>query len=217
MSIFEFITLAFPAIFFILNPFSAATVFLSLTPTKTDQERKGIARRACLTAFFVLFFFIISGHLIFKIFNISIPAFRLAGGIIIFTIGMNMLRLQPIRIKQTDEEVQASLMRTDVGVIPLGIPIMSGPGAITTVIVLMGNTTSLLEAGVLVACAAVSVAIIYYILIHSTKLLDLIKVTGMGILTRVMGLIICVIAAQFFINGIKDLLPEFARLLMQAR
>ncbi|MDO8526313.1 MAG: MarC family protein [Deltaproteobacteria bacterium] len=219
MTVAEYLFIAFPAIFVILNPFSAASSFLILTTGNDERSKNDIAKRACITAFFVLIVFAIAGHFIFNMFNITISAFRIAGGIIMFTIGLSMLQLQPQRIKQTEEEMEESLHKTDVAIVPLGIPLLSGPGAITTVMVLMTeiDKTSLLIGIMQMAClvlsCALSLVLIYYILTHSGKMLDILKVTGVGVMTRIMGLILTVIATQFVINGVKDLLPEFAKLL----
>lgn len=219
MTVSQYILLAFPAILVILNPLGAATNFLALTTSHTEEEKLHIAKRACLTAFCVLVIFALAGHFIFQIFHITLSAFRIAGGIIIFGVGLNMLKLQPLRIKQTDEEMKENLLRTDVAVVPLGIPLLSGPGAITTVMVLMteidkkSTLTGVFEvAGLLISCI-LSLVLIYFIFINSKKLLDLLKVTGVGVMTRIMGLIMTVIATQFIINGIKDLLPELAQIL----
>lgn len=221
MSVSEYILLAFPAIFVILNPLTASSTFLLLTAGQSDEAQTRIAKRACVTAFVVLIVFAIAGHFIFQMFRITVEAFRIAGGIILFDIGLNMLKMKPSRIKQTKVEEQDALARhdQDVGIVPLGMPILSGPGAITTVIVLMAEIqwksklVALLQSASLVLCCATSLFLIYYILLNSRKLLDLLKVTGIGVMTRIMGLILTVIATQFVINGVKDLLPQFARLL----
>ncbi len=220
MTTAQYIFIAFPAIFVILNPFSAASSFLSLTANQSDETQMQIAKRACITAFVVLLTFAVAGHLIFQVFQITISAFRIAGGIIMFSIGLEKLKLQPLRIEQTEEEMEESLHKTDVAIVPLGLPILSGPGAITTVMVLMAEINwksstligTLQMAGLVFSCA-LSIVLIYFILINSRKLLDILKVTGVGVMTRIMGLILTVIATQFVINGVRDLLPEFAKIL----
>lgn len=219
MTVTDYIFLALPAMLVILNPFSAASSFLTLTSTQTEEAQIQTAKKACITAFVVLVLFALAGHLIFRMFNITLQAFRIAGGIIMFTIGLNMLKLQPMRIKQTEEELEESMHKEDVGIIPLGIPLLSGPGAITTVMVLTteidkkSTLNGMLQmVGLFISCA-LSLVVIYYIMIHSRKLLEWMKVTGVGVMTRIMGLILTVIATQFVINGVKDLLPDFANLL----
>ena len=219
MSVAEYIFIAFPAIFVILNPISAASSFLALTTGQSDEAQLYIAKKACITSFVILIVFIAAGHFIFQMFHITIAAFRIAGGIIMFGIASQMLKLQPLRIKQTEEEMEESLHRTDVAIVPLGMPLLSGPGAITTVMVLMAEinwksklTGTLQVAGLVVSCA-LSVVLIYFILVNSRKLLEILKVTGVGVATRIMGLMLAVIATQFVINGVRDLLPELAKYL----
>ncbi|MBI5299107.1 MAG: NAAT family transporter [Deltaproteobacteria bacterium] len=218
MSFTEYIILCFPAVFVILNPFSAASSFLSLTSGQSEEQQVSVAQRACITSFVVLMLFAFAGHFIFQVFQITISAFRIAGGIILFGIGLEMLKLRPNRIKQTEEEMKEGMGKEDVAIVPLGIPLLSGPGAITTIMVLTAEISwknkwsGLLQMGGLIVSCALSLVIIYFILVNSKRLLDLFKITGVGLITRIMGLILSVIATQFVISGVKDLLPEFAKL-----
>ncbi|MBI4124452.1 MAG: NAAT family transporter [Deltaproteobacteria bacterium] len=220
MTVAEYILIAFPALIVILNPLMAASSFMSMTMSQSDAAQLRIAKRACITALIALIVFSFAGHLIFRIFNITVEAFRIAGGIILFTIGMQMLKLQPSRIKQTEEEREEALKKTqDVGIVPLGIPILVGPGTITTVLVLTAEINwqnkligTLQMTGLLIS-SLLSTVFIYFILINSRRLIDILKTTGIGVMTRVMGLILTVIATQFVINGVKGLLPKFASLL----
>ncbi|OGQ44761.1 MAG: hypothetical protein A3H42_03860 [Deltaproteobacteria bacterium RIFCSPLOWO2_02_FULL_46_8] len=163
--------------------------------------------------------FAVAGHFIFQVFQITIQAFRIAGGIILFGIGMEMLQLKVTRTKQTEEEMKEGMGKEDVAIVPLGIPLLSGPGAITTIMVLTAEISwknkwaGLFQMGGLIISCALSLVIIYFILVNSKRLLDLFKITGVGLITRIMGLILTVIATQFVISGVKDLLPEFAKLI----
>lgn len=221
MNVTEYILIAFPAIFVMLNPFTASSTFMSMAQNMDLAAQHHVAKRACVTTFFVLIIFAAAGQFIFQMFHITVEAFRIAGGIILFQVGLNMLNLKPLRIKQTEEEKEAVLKeaRSDIGIIPLGIPIMSGPGTITTVIVLMAEInwqskiTGLLQMTGLVISIALCSVLFYYILIHSYKLMNILKTTGVGVMTRIMGLILTVIATQFVINGFRGLLPKFATLL----
>ena len=221
MDVAQYIFIAFPAIFVILNPLMAASTFMSMTVGIDEQAQTKIAKRASISALVVMAVFIFAGHLIFRIFGITVEAFRIAGGIILFTVGMQMLKLQTVRIKQTEEEKEDMLKRQhqDIGVIPLGVPVMCGPGTITTILVLTADIDwhnkflGILEMGGLLFSSILSVILIYYILVHSRRLMDVLKVTGIGVMTRIMGLILTVIATQFVINGLRDLLPKFAKLL----
>lgn len=213
MTIAEYILLSFPAIFVILNPFSAASSFLSMTMERTPKEQKTIAKKACITALVILLVFALGGKFIFQLFDITIPALRIAGGIVLFIVALDMIQLLPIRIRQTQEEIEEGMQMQDVAAVPLGTPILSGPGAITTVMVLMAETKNVTQVLLLLLACLLSCVAIYYILLHSRRFLALFKVTGVGISTRIMGLVLSVIAMQFVINGLKELLPEFARIL----
>lgn len=221
MTVAEYILIAFPAIFVILNPLMAASSFMSMTMEQPEAVQLRIAKRACITTLAGMLIFIVAGHLIFRIFNITVEAFRIAGGIILFTVGMQMLKMLPVRIKQTREEEKEMLKRhdQDIGIVPLGIPILCGPGTITTIIVLTAEINwqnkfiGMLQLTGLLISALLSAILIYYILINSRKLIDILKTTGIGVMTRIMGLILTVIATQFVINGVKGLLPKFASLL----
>lgn len=221
MTVTEYILIAFPAIFVILNPMVAASTFMSMTVDLPENTQTKIAKRSCIAAFVVICVFAIAGHLIFKIFNITVEAFRIAGGIILFTVGMQMLKLMPVRIKQTKEEEKDILKRPhqDVGIVPLGVPVMCGPGTITTILVLTAEINwkikliGALQLSGLILCSAISLIVIYYILINSRRLMDVLKITGIGVMTRIMGLILTVIATQFVINGVRDLLPKFAKMM----
>lgn len=220
MAFVEYVSIAFPAIFVILNPIMAATSFMSMTLTQSPAEQLRTARRTCTTIFIALIVFAVAGHLIFQMFRITVEAFRIAGGIILFQVGLNMLRLQPLRIKQTEEERLESLKREgDIAIVPLGIPIICGPGSITTVIVLTSEIQwqlqkiALMESLGLFFSITASCVIFYYILTHAPKFMGKLKKTGIGVMTRIMGLILSVIATQFVINGIKGLIPKFAALI----
>lgn len=212
--VLEYFLIAFPAIFVILNPLMGASTFMSMTGDFSPQEQNITARKACLTAFICLVVFAAFGHLIFQFFQITVEAFRIAGGLILFLVGLQMLNLQPLRIKQTEEEREEMLKKSghDIGIIPLGIPIMCGPGSITTAIVLMGEVKwaspviGLMQVAGLIFSFALSLFIFYLILINSRKLTALLTKTGIGVITRIMGLILTVIATQFVINGVRDIL-----------
>lgn len=218
MTVAQYILIAFPAVFVILNPFVAATTFISVTEGVAIEAQHRIAKRACWTAFGVLLVFAIAGQLLFQLFQITVEAFRIAGGIVLFTIGLEMLNLKPLHTKQTDEEREEILQNQhqDVAVVPLGIPIMSGPGAITTVIVLMAEInwrnkmTGLLQVSGLLLSVAASCLIFYFIMVNARKLFKVFPKTVLGVMTRIMGLILTVIATQFVINGVRDLLPKLA-------
>jgi multiple antibiotic resistance protein len=205
----NFFFTSFISLFAIVNPLGNATLFLTLTEGKPDKDKQRVALRAAITSLLILLAFIFLGKQILVFFRITIPAFQIAGGILIFIIGVTMLHAFRLWVKSTPTEEQAWAEKQDVGVIPLGIPILTGPGAITTAMVLVFQQTGI-EARMIVCAAAVLVCLIAFLVFsQSTYLLRLLGDTGINIFTRLMGLLLTVMAVQFFINGLKAAFPLF--------
>lgn len=203
----NFFVTAFVSLFAIVNPFGNAPLFLSLTEGRSAKEQQRIALRAAVTSFLILAAFIFFGKPILSFFRVTIPAFQIAGGILIFIIGITMLRAFHFWARSTPEEEKEASEKQDVAVIPLGIPILTGPGAITTAMVLTFQRTGL-EARLVVALSAVLVCLIAYLVFReSSYLMRIMGNTGINILTRLMGLLLTVIAAQFIINGLLAVFP----------
>jgi multiple antibiotic resistance protein len=198
--ILSYIGLALPALIIITNPVSAASFFISLTEEMKQKEIKRTALKACLASMWVMSVFAIFGTFIFKIFNITIHAFQIAGGIILFGVAMDIR-------KGRRSEPSASQKGDDLSIVPLAIPMIAGPGAITTCLMLAGEANNIIFLGVLVACIAVSLIIMYVALTHSSKFTSVLGEGGVRIIVRLMGLILAVIAIQFVLNGIKGAIP----------
>src|SRR5271168_4543972 len=149
--VLEFALLAATSIFFLVDPFAVIPLFLAITSDSPPQERRDMARRAALTCAIVLTTFALAGSLIFKMFGITLPAFKIAGGIILLQIGMDMLQARQSSTKSTPEETQEGVTKSDASIIPLGMPMLAGPGAISTVMVLIGEAHALWQHGVIYA------------------------------------------------------------------
>lgn len=203
----EFFIRAFAGVFVILDPLGACTHFLALTSRQNDEAKRKTAKRAAAVAFFVLLFFTIAGRALFQYFGITLSALKIAGGILLFSVAFSMLNARRSETRTTPEEEKEHAGLEDVAIIPLAIPILSGPGAITTVMVLAGEAGSALNIGVLLCVILLCVLIAYLMLIHSQFLLRVLRQTGTKVLTRIMGLIMSVIAVQFVINGLTDVIP----------
>ena len=212
-NLLEFSLIAFTSIFGIVNPINGGTLFYSLTSGFSLEKKKEIARRASLVCCFVLITFSLFGSIIFKFFGISVPAFRIAGGILIFKVAMDMLQARQSRIKTTPEEEELAIQKDDISIVPLAIPMLSGPGAITTVVVLMSKSTTLVEHLVIVLGIVITSFITYIIFTESYLITRLFKENGTRIVTRFMGLFILANSVQFIINGIKDVLPTMIPLI----
>ncbi len=204
----------FFSLFAIINPFGNAPLFLGMTEGRTERDKKSIALRAALTSFVILVAFVLGGKYILFFFKITIPAFEIAAGVLIFIIGLTMLSafhfwMRTSGPEQKEAEVKAE-EKQDVAIIPLGIPILSGPGAITTAMVLAFQTAGVSSRLMVIVCAAIVRLITFLVFAESSYLVRLLKQTGINILTRLMGLLLTVMAVQFFINGLKLAFPFLA-------
>lgn len=215
----EFVTAAMISIIVISNPISTSAVFLALTESRSVEEKDVIAKRSSYYALFILLFFAITGLLLFELFGFGIGAFRIAGGILLFTTAIGMLN-------PTSSGQAAKDTSQDIALIPMAIPFISGPGTIVTVVVLMSEAQRILHDGGLgpgvVAMAGVFMGILavivisYYMMNHSERIYGVLKEGGRKVITRIMGLLVMAISIQFIINGIKDILPELIDAAMRA-
>ena len=204
--------LSFTSLMAILNPVMAAPLFLTLTDGYTDEHRQQALRTAVVTGVSVLVIFAFLGGAIFQIFGITIHAFRIAGGVILFGIGMDMLQAKPSRVRQTPEEEREGLRKDEIGITPLGVPVLVGPGSITTVMVLMADAPSPVHVATLLLVIGATLAVTYLLLGQSQRILRLFGRTGLNVMTRIMGLLVTVIAVQFVIDGLRPVLLEIIRL-----
>ncbi len=165
-----------------------------------------MARKASLTALVVLSAFALAGQYIFRIFGITLPAFEIAGGIILLLIGLDMLEAKRSPTQETGGDAAAAAVKEDAGIVPLGIPMLAGPGSITSVMVLVGQTegrwTMMLA---VLGAILVTAAICYLVLGNSDRVASALGDTGIRILVRIMGLLLVALAAQYFVNGMVDL------------
>jgi multiple antibiotic resistance protein len=208
--VISFALVAFPSLVVIINPLMVTSVFITLTASATPEAKRAIIRKTTLIAFGVLLVFAISGTVIFKVFSITIGAFQIAGGIILFSVAMGMLHARTSRTKQTPEEMDEAMTREDIAVVPLAIPIVSGPGAITTVIVLSGETRALPNMAILFLAIVVAMAIVFVMLRNAARIQRFMGPSGLNITTRLMGLVLAAVAVQFIIHGVESVLPELA-------
>src|SRR5471030_2023025 len=135
----RFSLLALSSIFFLVDPFAALPTFLAITEGQDPQRRFRTARKASLTAFIVLTTFAFIGEYVFHMFGITLPAFEIAGGIILLLIGLDMLEAKRSPTQESPKETRAAQSKDDAGIVPMGIPMLAGPGAITSVMVLVGQ------------------------------------------------------------------------------
>lgn len=205
----SFILLSLSSIIIVVNPLAATLIFVSLTGSMDQAAKLKIAREASEFALAVLLIFTFGGGWILQIFGISIEAFRIAGGILLFGIGMDMVYAKTSRTKMTATEKYEGQDTDDIAIMPLAIPMIAGPGAITSVIVLMNEALEMGPA----AIAAVPIAVVaaiginYYMMKNADAIVRRIGQREYRAVNRLMGMLLIAIAVQFIIVGIKSAFP----------
>ncbi len=201
----RFSLLALSSIFFLVDPFAALPTFLAVTAHQDAAKRVRTARKASLTAFVILMAFALAGQYLFRVFGITLPAFEIAGGIILLLIGLDMLEAKRSATQETTGETQAAVTKDDVGIVPLGIPMLAGPGAITSVMVLVGQAQGLNQRLAIYGAILVTSASCFLVLGSAMRVAKALGETGIRILVRIMGLLLVALAVQDFVNGLMDL------------
>ncbi len=204
LDLLQFSFVALTSVFVLVDPIAAIPSFLAMTLEADAPERRHMARRAALTCLIVLTAFAAGGKLIFRLFGITLPAFKIAGGVILLLIGLDMLRARRSPTKETPSEAEEGAGKEDVGIIPLGVPMLAGPGSISTVMVLMSGMASWWYAIPVFLAIAVTALASYWILAGADRVRLHMGETGIRILTRMMGLMLTAIAVQFVLNGLAD-------------
>jgi multiple antibiotic resistance protein len=206
MSLSEYTLLAVSSLFVILDPPAAIPAFLAMTPNDSPAERMRVAKIASLVVAGVLLSFGFAGNWIFQYLGITLPAFQIAASIVLLLVALDMLRAQRSRVQETREETEAGAEKTGIAITPLGFPMISGPGAISTVILLQSEAKNIWYSFVLCGCILVVSFVCYLVLrmaAHGAKWLNPI---ALRIGARVMGLLLAAIAMQFLINGVEGVI-----------
>ncbi len=205
--IVRFSVLALSSIFFLVDPFAAIPAFLAITADAEEKRRKRMARKAAITCFIVLTSFALVGKLIFELFGITLPAFEIAGGLILLLIGLDMLNAKRSPTQETRGDKEEGAHKEDAGIVPLGIPMLAGPGAISSVMVLIGQVPNLwhYQTAAILGSIAITCLVSYWVLAAATKVRGFLGETGIRILIRIMGLLLVALAMQMFVNGLTDL------------
>jgi multiple antibiotic resistance protein len=198
-----YILLASSSLFVLVDPLSTAPAFLAMTPKDTTAQRLRKARLACIIVAAVLLGFAFAGTLLFRVFGITMAAFQIAASVVLFIIALDMLKVQRSRVQETLEETQAGAAKDDIAITPLAIPLLAGPGAISTTILLDANAKTLAQHLALYGCI-VGVSFVSYLVlrlaVHGAHWLSPI---AMSIAVRIMGLLLSAIAIQFLLDGIR--------------
>jgi multiple antibiotic resistance protein len=208
MTLPEYMLLAVSSLFVIVDPIATVPAFIAMTPNDTPEDRTKMAGLACWVMAGVLIAFAAAGRYIFKFLGITMPAFQLAASVVLLLVALDMLRAQRSRVQETSEETEAGARKADIAITPLAMPMLAGPGAISTALLLHNQAANIVQRlGLYVAIALVSVAsyVILRVAAKSTKLLNPI---AMNIATRIMGLLLAAVAIQFMLNALKELSPR---------
>jgi multiple antibiotic resistance protein len=199
-----FFSVCFPSLFSIVDPIGIVPLYLALVGHEPRPEQRRTAIRAVITATVVLLTFAATGTAIFRFFGITMPAFKVAGGVLLSTMALEMMRARPSAVKSSPEETEGAQGRDDVAVTPIGIPLLSGPGAIASVILWSSRAGAAMEKLALYASIGLLAGVTLLSLLFATRLVRLLGKTGINVVTRIMGLILAATAAQFVIDGWRE-------------
>jgi multiple antibiotic resistance protein len=202
-SYLQFALITFTSILFIVDPIAVIPTYLVITRGETPEQRARTARRACIAAAVLLSAFGFAGRVIFDLVGITLAAFRIAGGGILWLIAMDMLRSQRTT-QETPAEIVEGQEKEDVAITPLAVPMLAGPGAITTVMVLAGQAHSPARAAAVYGAIVLAAFVCWVVLRVSDRLIVRLGRTGIQIMTRMMGLLLAALAVQFVITGVRD-------------
>ena len=197
----------FTALLVILDPFMAVPIFLALTHNYTPAERRRVANIATLSVALILVVSALSGESLLVFMGTSLASFRVGGGIVLLLMALSMLRAQPDTLRTTGDEVTAADGLQSVAVVPLAIPLLAGPGAISTVIIQTHRSTELFEPLLVVVCIFLVCSVLWVVLRLAAPIGNTLGESGLNIINRLFGLILAAIAVEVMANGLRQLFP----------
>jgi multiple antibiotic resistance protein len=203
----QFALVTFTSILFLVDPIAVVPTFLVITQDETVEQRRATARRACLAAGILLIVFAAAGNLIFRAFGITLPAFRIAGGAILWLVAMDMLRGER-STQESEAEIHEGRLKEDVALTPLAMPMLAGPGAISTVMVLSGQARTPARATVVYVSIVLTLLISWVMLRIGDRVMSRFGQTGIRVIMRIMGLMLAAVAVQFIITGVREALIQ---------
>lgn len=207
-SLLSFYLLALSAMFVIVDPFTVLPIFMAMTADDPPAKRRRMALRASVVAFGVLTAFALGGSLVFRVFGITLPAFKIAGGILLLLTSLDMLRVQTPRTRSTPDETEEGAAKEDVAIVPMAIPLLAGPGSIATAMVLVSQARGPAWVAAVVGAIASTCVATCLMLWGASPITRVLGRSGMAILGRVLGLLLAAIAVQFVADGVLELLPR---------
>jgi multiple antibiotic resistance protein len=205
MHLIEYTLLALSSLFVIIDPIATVPAFIAMTPNDPPKAKLRMARIACFVAAGVLIVFAAAGKWIFKIMGITMPAFQLAGSILLVRIALDMLYGRRSDARESIEEVAAGAEKDDIAITPLGVPMLAGPGAISTALILLSQAHGVEQVVALFFCIVVVCFVSYWVLWLAVRGAHYMSPLALKLTTRLMGLLLAAVAAQFVINAIQQL------------
>lgn len=208
MSDLIFLLTVFIALFAILNPVGAVPILMSLTEGYSRKERGGVIFNSVMVAAGMLISFMLIGIYVFEVLGINIADFQIAGGILVFKVAFDMLQGRTSTTKLTKTEQEESLQKESIGVVPIGTPLLAGPGSLTTAIIYFNlRSTSYAEKFLVLLAVLLVIAASFFILKYSSRIFEKIGKTGSLIVSRIMGLLIAAIGVSFIVEGLLSVFP----------
>ena len=202
--------LAFTSFFTLINPLGIMPIFMTMTSDLSKEDRVKTAQKASIASFLTIVLFALGGQFIFQFFQISVNSLRIVGGVIFFIMGMDMLQARLIKVKIKESEVKSYV--NDISITPLAIPMICGPGALTNAIVLMEDAENVAQKSILIGAIFIVILLTYFILYSSSKIINFLGEIGNNVMMRLMGLIVMVIAVEFFFAGLKPIMRDILNL-----
>ena len=206
----SFFLVAVSTLLTIVNPLGALGPFLAMTIGESKERRRQIAWRASIVAGAVLAGCALAGSFIFRFYGITLPALKVAGGVLLFFVAFDMINARPSRTKQTAEEQSEGTMKEDIAVFPLAIPLLSGPGSIVSVFMLSDQAHGFEPSLGLYGAIAITSLAAYLVLREAHRVIGMLGQIGINVISRLMGLVLAAIAVQFILDGVKAALPHLA-------
>ena len=200
----QFTLVSVSSIFFIVDPLATIPAFLAMTAGDSAEKRRAEAKQAAWTCFGVLSAFALAGSLVFKMFSITLPALKIAGGVLLFIVAVEMLEAKRSGTQEVEAERREGAVKESAGIAPLGVPMLAGPGAISTAMVLMGQSRYWWQAIPVFLAIGITAFASYVILASADRVRGRLGETGIRVLMRLMGLVLASIAVQFVLNGLID-------------
>lgn len=194
----------------ILNPIGAIPIFINLTQQQTPAEQRQTASVTGMAVAIVMLVSLLAGEIILSFFGISIASFRVGGGILILLMAISMMSATMSPARQTPEEARESVLKESVAVVPLAIPLLAGPGAISTIVLYGNRSEEVLHYAILVGGILVVATLVWLIFRIAQPVADKLGRTGINVVTRIMGLIMAAIGVEFMAAGLKQLFPALA-------